>query len=189
MLISGRIPFINWHSSTASGNVISWGSIARGEQDPWVIGRADAFIAFGSPAYLTFHHEPEDNVGRFGSPSDYVAAFRHIVDVFRAEGVTNVAFVWTMTALAFVHGSAESFYPGDDAVDIVAADGYNWAPGQPGANWKPFQDVFSDANGFAIAHGKPFFVGEYGVQEVQVNRVAKLRGYWTCLRRSNRGLN
>jgi hypothetical protein len=90
---TGRLPFVNWLSANSDGSVISWSSIAAGLQDPWIIQRADAFEAFGSPIYLAFHHEPENDLSRFGSPWDYAAAFRHIVDVFRAEGVTNVAFV------------------------------------------------------------------------------------------------
>ena len=98
---TGRLPFVNWVSANSDGSVIPWSSIADGSQDAWIIRRADAFKAFGSPIYLAFHHEPENDLSRFGSPQDYAAAFRHIVDVFRAEGVTNVAFVWNMMGWSF----------------------------------------------------------------------------------------
>ena len=91
----GRIPFINWK---AGG---SWSAIANGSQDAVIVAHADAIKSFGYPIYLSFHHEPENDLGSFGSPSDYAAAFRHIVDVFRARGVPNVAFVWTMMAWTF----------------------------------------------------------------------------------------
>ncbi len=157
----GRIPFINWKMPSP------WRSVGEGSHDQWIASRADAFKTFGSPVYLSMHHEPE-NDGSFGSKGDFVRAFRHVVDIFRARGVTNVAFVWTMMAWSFDVRSGENipdWYPGDDYVDFIGADGYNWAPLRPGARWTRFNDVFSDANGFAAQHDKPWMVVEYGAQE------------------------
>ena len=86
-------------SSTGRRGTGSWSAIANGCQDATIIAHADAFKAFGSPMYLSFHHEPENDLGTYGTPADFAAAFRHIVTVFRSRGVTNVAFVWTMMAL------------------------------------------------------------------------------------------
>ena len=163
---TGRLPFVNWLSANSNGSVIPWSSIADGSQDPWIIQRADAFRAFGSPIYLAFHHEPENDLSRFGSPQDYAAAFRHIVDVFRAEGVMNVAFVWNMMGWSFNSRSGidvNAFYPGDDYVDFVGGDGYNKYP-QDGS-WVSFQQIFQPIYDFAVAHGKPLMVAEYGVME------------------------
>jgi hypothetical protein len=163
---TGRLPFVNWSAADADGSVIPWSSIADGSQDWWIIRRADAFMAFGSPIYLAFHHEPEDDLSRFGSSWDYAAAFRHIVDVFRAQGVTNVAFVWNLMGWSFDSRSGidvNAFYPGDDYVDFVGGDGYNKYP-QAGS-WNSFQQIFQPIYDFAVAHGKPLMVGEYGVME------------------------
>jgi hypothetical protein len=165
---NGRFPMINWRAQRTSGSIISWSSIANGGEDAWIGERADAFKDFGYPVYLVFHHEPEDDLGAFGSPADYAAAFRHVVDVFNAHGVTNVAFVFNLVAFTFAPGAgyeADAFYPGDSYVDIVGADGYNWAPGRPGSAWAPFSQVFQNAYDFALAHGKPLMAVEYGVQE------------------------
>ena len=91
----GRIPFINWK---AGG---SWASIADGSQDATIVSHADAIESFGYPIYLSFHHEPENDLDTYGTPANYAAAWRHIVDVFRARGVTNVAWVWTMMGWSF----------------------------------------------------------------------------------------
>ena len=158
----GRTPFINWK---AGG---SWSAIANGSQDAVINAHADAIKSFGYPIYLSFHHEPENDLGSFGSPSDYAAAFRHIVDVFRARGVSNVAFVWTMMAWTMNPSSgrnAMDYYPGDAYVDYVGADGYNWYPGRAGDDWTSFRDIFTDTNAFAIAHNKPWMVVEFGAQE------------------------
>ncbi len=165
---NGRIPFVNWNAGKGGGSVVRWSAIANGSQDAWIQQRADAFKAFGSPIYLTFHHEPENDLSRFGTPADFAAAFRHIVTVFRSRNVTNVAFVWTMMAWTFNPRSgrdAMSYYPGDSYVDFVGADGYSWYPARSGDPWTSFHDIFTDTNSFAIAHGKPWMVVEYGCLE------------------------
>ena len=105
---------------------------------------------------------------RSGTPSDYAAAWRHIVDVFRAHGVSNVEFVWTMMSWTMHPSSgldASSYYPGDAYIDFVGSDGYDWYPGRAGDQWNSFESIFTDTNTFALAHGKPWMVVEYGVQE------------------------
>jgi hypothetical protein len=158
----GRIPFLNWKMPSP------WSSVANGSKDAWIRERAAAFKAFGSPVYLTLHHEPEDDYA-FGSESDYRTAFRHVVDIFREQGVTNVAFVWTMMAWTFDLRSnpktPDPWYPGDDYVDFVGSDGFNWAPTKTNAKWESFWTVYKDTNAWAIAHGKPWIAVEYGVQE------------------------
>ena len=159
---NGRIPFINWK---AGGR---WSSIANGDHDDWIRDRADAFVEFGAPIYVTFHHEPENDLSWYGSPPEFAAAFRRTVDVFRSRGATNVAFVWTMMGWTFDPRSGRdpyAYYPGDAYVDVLGADGYNWYPGKPGSTWGSFHDSFVDANSFAVAHSKPWMVVEYGCQE------------------------
>jgi beta-mannanase len=165
---AGRIPLINWFAGSSNGDAAEWGAIANGQYDDWIGERADAFVEFGAPIFVAFHHEPEDDQSRFGSPEEYAAAFRHIVDIFRSRGATNVGWVFNITARSFRSASgplADRFYPGDDYVDVIGADGYNWAPGDPGTNWVSFEEIFTSVNGWATAHAKPWIVAEYGVQE------------------------
>src|SRR5438093_1409419 len=49
-------------------------------------------------------------------PSDFVGAWRRVVDIFRAEGATNVAWVWNPIEAPAVQDYTP-FYPGDDYVD------------------------------------------------------------------------
>jgi beta-mannanase len=89
--------------------------------------RADAIKAWGSPIYLAFHHEPENDTATFGTPAEYAAAFRRVVEVFRSRGVTNVAFVWTLMAWSYDPRSGRDpnqYYPGDAHVGAIGADGH-----------------------------------------------------------------
>ena len=60
---------------------------------------------------------------------------------------------------------AQPFYPGDDVVDWMCADGYNWAPNKAGARYEPFQELFQAFYNWSVPHNKPLMVGETGVQE------------------------
>jgi beta-mannanase len=100
-----------------------------------------------------------------GTPEEYVAAWRHIVGIFRDRGADNVRWVWCPNASAFNDGDAQLFYPGDDVVDWMCADGYNWSPGRPNEEYRPFKEIFGGFYAWASLHDKPLMIGEFGVQE------------------------
>jgi hypothetical protein len=92
--------------------------------------------------------------------------------------VTNAVWVWCPVSLDFYPpprglNPAQPFYPGDDAVDWICADGYNWAPNKPGTRYESFQELFQAFYDFGVAHNKPLMVGETGVQELQPGDKAK----------------
>ena len=86
----------------------------------------------GQPTYFVFHHEPEVKGHEvFGEAPQFIAAWRKIVTIFRAVGANQVKFLFTMTDHAFRVPvtdirSVENWYPGDNWVDAVGADTYNW---------------------------------------------------------------
>jgi hypothetical protein len=76
--------------------------------------------------------------------------------------------MWTTTAYSFRVNTARNprtFYPGDAFVDWIAADGYNFAPGKPGAQWNSFTTVFNRWYTWAALRPKPLMIAEYGVME------------------------
>ncbi len=86
----------------------------------------------GRPTYFIFHHEPEVKGHEvFGEAPQFIAAWRNVVTIFRSLGASNVKFLFTMTDHAFRVAStdpraADLWYPGDDYVDAIGADVYNW---------------------------------------------------------------
>lgn len=164
----GKTPFIHLSSKQ------SWGSIASGAYDGYLTQQAALIKGFGARIILNFANEANLQSQNRGTSAQFKAAFNHIVAVFRGAGVTNVSYALTITNTAFIQGQADSWYPGDSTVDIVAPTGYNWAcvPGQPnfgkpscGDRWKTFQSAFSAAYSYTVAHGKTMVISETGSAE------------------------
>ena len=51
----------------------------------------------------------------------------------KVDGVTKVAveFVWSPNYISNIYPHYSHYYPGDDYVDWVGVDGYNWGSGDP----------------------------------------------------------
>jgi len=161
-LQSGRIPMVSWN-----GRDVTTSAIAAGRYDDMIRQRARETKALGQPVLIRWFWEMDGNkkADFAGTPKEYIAAWRRIVSTFRTEGADNVDWVWCPNASAFNDGEAQKFYPGDDFVDWTCADGYNWAPGRPGDEYRTFKEIFAGFYAWATLHDKPIMVGEFGVQE------------------------
>jgi glycosyl hydrolase family 26 len=161
-IAEGRIPLISW----MGGDTIE---ITQGKHDALIGQRADGIKALGAPVFLRWFWEMDgyrsskSDVAH--SPSDYIAAWRHMRAVFDDHGAANAVWVWCPVSLGFYRKTAQPFYPGDNAVDWVCADGYNWAPARWGTRYEPFQEIFQAFYDFGVEHHKPLMIGETGVQE------------------------
>ena len=83
------------------------------------------------------------------TPATFVAMWQHVVNYFRAAGVTNVKWVWSPnvdggTSGCDAAGSTTAcmapYYPGDNYVDYVGLDGYNDA-----SVWQTPSQIFGAA--------------------------------------------
>ncbi|HVW33543.1 MAG TPA: Ig-like domain-containing protein, partial [Acidimicrobiia bacterium] len=156
---NGRIPMISWAKTYTD-------QIAFGFLDSFIRQRADAIATLGQPLLIRWFWEMDGNRNQqyTESPALYIAAWQRIVTIFRQEGATNVGWVWCPDADAFDDGSAQQYYPGDDYVDWVCADGYNWYL-KAGDHDTSFKNIFKSFYAWALTTGKPIMVGEYGVLE------------------------
>ena len=82
---------------------ISLASIAAGRYDAYLRSYATAVKAFGGQVVLSFGHEMNGNWYSWGyqhtSARVFVAAWRHVVTVFRAAGAKNVTWLWTVNVI------------------------------------------------------------------------------------------
>ena len=167
---AGAIPMVSICACHfGSQSVVRWARIAAGTDDAYLSTIARSFAAATTPMFLVFDAEPETNMPSRGTAADYVAAWRHVVAVFRAEHASNVAFVWATTTWAFTSGSdataqAMAAYPGDDVVDWIGADAYNYFDH---GVWNTFANTIAPWYSWASgAHPhKPLMLPEWGTKE------------------------
>jgi mannan endo-1,4-beta-mannosidase len=104
------------------------GSIAAGGSDDYLRSYADEVIAFGHPVIVSFGHEMNGTWYSWGdgheSPAAFVAAWRHIVEVFRDAGAANVTWLWTVSSISGASSSLSQWWPGASWVTWVGVAGY-----------------------------------------------------------------
>jgi mannan endo-1,4-beta-mannosidase len=118
--------------TTALGAPVSLAGIADGKYDSYLRSYAASVKAFGRRIVLSFGHEMNGNWYSWGDqrtpPKVFVAAWRHIVNVFRALGVTNVIWLWTVNVLNTSNFTPipdpSPWWPGRSYVSWVGIDGY-----------------------------------------------------------------
>jgi hypothetical protein len=151
-------------------------AITAGQQDGFLQSFAQSVKAFGHPVIISFGHEMNGNWYSWGyqhtSPAVFVAAWRHIVDVFRAAGAENVTWMWTVNQVgnAAQEGPIADWWPGDNYVTWVGMDAYYYQA----------SDDFSSVFGPTIAAirqltSKPILIGETAVGPI-AGQAAKIPG-------------
>jgi len=107
---------------------VSLASIAAGRSDSYLRSYAAAVVAFGHPVILSFGHEMNGDWYSWGyghtPAATFVAAWRHIVGVFRAAGAANVTWLWTVNSIAGASSALSQWWPGAAYVDWTGIDGY-----------------------------------------------------------------
>ena len=171
----GRIPFLTWDPE---GPMFTWRQIARGRADSILKARARAARRYGGRIYLSFHHEPENDTGRYGRPADFVRAWRHVVRKFRRAGARNVKFVLILEAQTFEHGGARRWYPGRSYVNYVGADGYNWHGARRGAAWRTVGEIFRPFYHWSVRHHVRAMITETGCIEDHSSPLRKARWFY-----------
>lgn len=192
----GAMPLVTWNpwddSGPASQPAYALRAILTGNYDPFIRQWARDAAAWGHPFLLRF--APEMNgywfpwsVGANGNhAADYVATWRHMVDIFRQEGATNAAWVWCPNATGTPQADFATLYPGDGYVDWVALDGYNWGASQPGdpyKHWTSFADIFGPSyQALVTLTQKPLMLAEVASTEIGGDKAAWItQGFQTDL--------
>lgn len=97
----------------------------------------------------------------------YREAYQRIVTIFRNNGATNVKFGYNVNYNN--NGKGASYmgaYPGDEYVDFVSIDGYNWGTLKSWSRWQTFREIFDEAY-IALTNGsnKPVVISEVASTE------------------------
>jgi hypothetical protein len=117
-------------------------AIAAGKYDTYLDVYAAAVRDYRHPVILSFGHEMNGNWYSWGyghtSPAAFVAAWRHIVTLFRSRDARNVTWLWTPNVIstpsvisAATGGiSPGPWWPGGSYVTWVGLDGYYYNSSQ-----------------------------------------------------------
>ena len=124
---NGVIPFVQIDPTDAS-----IAAIANGTYDDYLRTYADSVRGFDHNVVIGFGHEMNAPWYPWGyrhvTPTTFVAAWRHIVTLFRDEGADNVTWVWTVQADEPGTRPIASWWPGAQYVTWVGIDGYYYRP-------------------------------------------------------------
>jgi mannan endo-1,4-beta-mannosidase len=166
----GIIPLIQMQPST-----VSLAQIADGSQDGYLVSYADAVRLYGRAVILSFGHEMNGDWYSWGyqhaSPSEFIAAWRHIVTVFHSQGADNVTWLWTVNSLAGGGtriANPDAWWPGSKYVTWAGVDGYYYRR----------NETFKTLFGPTVADirkvtREPILIAETGVAP-QANKAAKI---------------
>ena len=159
------LPLISW-DPTINGEGVALSEIADGRYDSYIKSAARAARAWKGRIYIRFAHEMNLKGSPFGpgrdgnTPAAFVAAWRHLVTIFRQQGATNVEWVWSPNVDCQGACPFTPFYPGDAWVDWVALDGYNYASIDNDV-WLQFAQIFGPSYRILTRlTNKPVMIGE-----------------------------
>ena len=157
---------------------IPWADIAAAQPgDPLhddMVAWANAIEPYEDQLWITFNHEPEaaSNLAH-GDADDFIAAWQTFMTVLEDNGVESLGRTWITTNFAHQvsdndRRSAPKWYPGDEWVDVIAADAYNWYTCRPNSPspWDELEPLIEDFRLFGQAHpDQQLMLAEFGTVE------------------------
>lgn len=186
-ITAGRIPYV-----TVEPWNVTLDTIASGTEDATIRSRAAGVASLKGKVLLRFGHEmngnwyPWDgyhNGANAAAPPKYVAAYRHIHDLFVSSGATNALWVFCPNVDSVpsdAWNQWSNYYPGDGYVDWMCFDGYNWGT-------DTFASITARIYPGLSAKNKPLMLGETSTQDVEkanwINAIVPaLKGQFTMLK-------
>lgn len=168
----GATPVITWEPMflvESEERAVSGTELLAGQWDAYLSAFAQAAKDWGRPLVIRFGHEmnlrryhwggPEAAYGP-ASPELFQKMHRHVVGLFRQVGADRVKFAFCPNAESIPNTSFDktagwntlaAYYPGDEWVDLLGLDGYNWGTTQTRerngwqSRWQSFEQIFGPA--------------------------------------------
>lgn len=130
---NGAVPFVQIEPSD-----VNIAAISHGAFDTYLETFATEVASYGARTnqgvIIGFGHEMNGSWYPWGyghlAPAVFVAAWRHIVTIFRQQGADNVTWLWTVNVIAKQVGIQDPsrWWPGNSYVTWVGIDGYYLKP-------------------------------------------------------------
>jgi hypothetical protein len=189
---AGAVPLLSLGSGSAPTAAhepaYTLAAVASGRYDAYLQAFARAAAAWRHQFFLRFDWDMNSNWAPWGSangdnsPSQFIAAWRHVWTLFRAAGATNATWVWCPSAQPGGRRTAPAqYYPGGRYVDWTCMTGFADDPAigiapnhqTPVALFGPLYGTLTQ-----IAHSKPVMIGEVaqGSGQGEVGWITSLLG-------------
>ena len=188
IIANGAIPHITWMPQVSSSQYsFPLDAIIYGDYDNFIKGYADQVKSWGNPLFIRLGHEfngdwytyggannGDGTTNGFGDPAKadgperFIAAYKHVHDIFKQEDVTNVTWIWcpnNVSSPAASWNEPEEYYPGDEYVDWIGFDGYNFGNSQTWSGWTEFWNIYRPLYATFENYGKPIMIGEFASVE------------------------
>ncbi|RJQ50203.1 MAG: hypothetical protein C4538_00465 [Nitrospiraceae bacterium] len=168
-------------------------NIAAGRYDDYIRSFARELATFPRIVFLRVMHEMNGNwypwcgTVNSNSPEDFIAAWKHIRELVNREALSRIQWVWSPYAFSYPmtpFNRMEDYFPGDEVVDWVAIDGYNWGSVREWSSWQSFEQIFSDAYKTMTTLSKcPIMIGETASTETGGDKALWITDAFHALRK------
>lgn len=183
---AGYLPNVTWEPwFFGDQEKIRLNDIVAGSWDPYITQWGRDAAAFGKPIMVRWGHEFNGDwypwsVAKNGqSPQLYIEAYRRVHDLVTQAGATNVVWVWCPNAdsqPAQGWNNPALAYPGDEYVDWIAIDGYDFDGNDTFVS--KFERLYRS---LTAAFNKPLYVGEMSSGRKGADRAAWIEGMHQAL--------
>jgi hypothetical protein len=180
----GAIPMITWEPWTCtfpefkSDRDLShdrrvFRAVMKRRLDHYLAAYARRLRDYHQPILLRLAHEPDHagypwSIRGGNTPDEYVAGWRHVVDLFRREGASNVNFVWNPWSPEGVR----QYNPGAEYFDWFGVTLLNYGSACQDGKWYSFDELYRPfSRAFSkLGIDKPTMLAEFGSTAYGGNR-------------------
>lgn len=159
----------HWGSRGSRGQHDYLQMICDGAYDDFFRQWAVDAKSFEDSVVVRFGFEMNGNWFTWGNrPEEFIHAWRRAHAIFEEAGADNVVWAWCPNNVSIPRDPAntiERYYPGDDVVDWIGLDGYNFGDHHDEWHrWETFDEVFGPALALCDSRWphKPIFLAEFG---------------------------
>lgn len=182
----GKIPMVTW-MPTLSGFTEARNEpryynehrvfelVLEGRFDAFIDQYARLFRDHGDPVLLRFAHEmdnPQYPWSKAGgnTPKEFIEAWRYVVNRFRAQGASNVSWVWSPWNVS----TLRDYYPGNNYVDLIGLTVLNYGSTQGFGQWYDFDALYEPLSRALRDYPAPILIAEFGSTGLGGDRTAWL---------------
>ncbi|CAF1114026.1 unnamed protein product [Rotaria sp. Silwood1] len=139
-------------------------------------------------AYLRLAHEMNGNWypwSMSSTPQDFIAAWHHIHDIFTNKSLdsTRLQWIWCVNNADVGSYTAENYWVGENYVDWMGIDGYNFGTSQSWSSWSNPTQVFDNmiTRLQNLSSTKPICINEYASTSIRTGNISNITAKYDWL--------